>query len=864
MITTQTLIKTLRKFGLLFSTEYFFPSLTLNLCHTDFRTDDYEHNLLTTSKVTGLDISALSSAINRPLINIQFFSSSKDAPPTVESAADSWLALVADNYLERKRSLPANYDEHEVRAIHFYGYKGGQARTTTLAITAKRLSDRGLRVLVVDADVEAPSLHLLFKTAIPQLSASLMGLCDRLSEIKPVMAYSGQNGGYIELIGSRPSSSDFDIDFMAFALNTALDSALLRRGFERLKHYCAQGNIWDIVLVDHRTGVAPSVLPTMSAWPGSAVMSLRPDSLSLPATQIAKILFSIYPPFPGAFLCFTIDPEARKEQISGREGQVREAFLEVLAEAIEAGAEVPEDIDPDILEQSFISWYYDRAMLESELPDFSRLSKDNQNSISDLIQILGLDSLRSRAAISVPATKAQPRTPSGASDTGWFIETKEISNLMQRSSSVAYIFGRKGTGKTRIYREMHSRGFGTPLFAASDYKHGGLPSQSIYSNELLECCKANFENFWWELLNIVLSVNCDPMQIVPELKSRLTHYRTPGEQIPSRKLDLYSQIKDITTPIILLIDGVETAVNSKETKSFVESLFRFLSTIQNDSALGDKLQFRLLIRPDLSVGIQNIEQQIAGRKVDLRWDEDAIFNYMLAEIERIDWFNTNFKSATKTIASEKSAVKEARLTREAYEPIIHQIFPIKIRRNNLLTMTFLRTYFSDSVSESDKRSSFYPRVIGSFLEFMTDMCKAGPADALDTDGKVSHSIILAAFDKATQGFIDEIKQELHFALNLASDQNANQSLVDELIISLAGMQTPFILDDCIDKLEIKLQSSGVTSKLLRDALRQMKDMGIFEIHPSDPRKWRAGRLFKEALRMKYVRATNERKIADEV
>jgi hypothetical protein len=168
-------------------------------------------------------------------------------------------------------------------------------------------------------------------------------------------------------------------------------------------------------------------------------------------------------------------------------------------------------------------------------------------------------------------------------------------------------------------------------------------------------------------------------------------------------------------------------------------------------------------------------------------------------------------------------------------------------------MTFLRTYFSDSVSEGDKRSSFYPRVIGSFLELVTQFCEKNPGEALDNDGKISHSIILMAFEKATAGFIDEIKQELHFALNLSNDQDSNQRLVDELILSLAGMQTPFVLDDCIDKLQTKLGVAGATSKSLRDALRQMKDMGIFEIHPSDPRKWRAGRLFKEALRMKYVR-----------
>lgn len=257
---------------------------------------------------------------------------------------------------------------------------------------------------------------------------------------------------------------------------------------------------------------------------------------------------------------------------------------------------------------------------------------------------------------------------------------------------------------------------------------------------------------------------------------------------------------------------------------------------------------------DLSVGIQNVEQQTAGRKLELRWDEASIFNYMLAEIERKTWFKTHFPEACLEISKNQSLIREGQLEREHYERILLQIFPTKIRRNNLLTITFLRTYFSDAVSDStDKRSSFYPRVVGSFLDHVESMCASDPSSALDTESHVSHTIIVEAFTKATDEFIDEIKQELYFALDLNPDNNRNKLLVDDLIASLGGLQTPFSLDQCIEKLQAKLGRSAVNDRALRDALRQMKDMGIFETHPLDPSKWRAGRLFKEALGMKYVR-----------
>jgi hypothetical protein len=303
----------------------------------------------------------------------------------------------------------------------------------------------------------------------------------------------------------------------------------------------------------------------------------------------------------------------------------------------------------------------------------------------------------------------------------------------------------------------------------------------------------------------------------------------------------------------LLIDGVETAASSRDTKRFVESLFRVLSTIQNDSTVNEIIQFKLFIRPDLSVGIQNIEQQTAGRKFDLRWEESAIFNYMLSEIARKPWFKTQFVDICDEIASKHTEIVKGRLERAEYERLLLGIFPQKIRRNNLLTMTFLRTYFSDAVSETtDKKSSFYPRVVGAFLEHVERKCKQNPAAALDSAGRVSHTLIVDSFTEATDEFISEIKQELYFALDLNNDVDVNRSLVDELMSALSGLQTPFSLDECVDKLFLKV-GKGTPERVLREALRQMKDMGIFEAHPVDPSKWRAGRLFKEALKMKYVR-----------
>jgi hypothetical protein len=48
-------------------------------------------------------------------------------------------------------------------------------------------------------------------------------------------------------------------------------------------------------------------------------------------------------------------------------------------------------------------------------------------------------------------------------------------------------------------------------------------------------------------------------------------------------------------------------------------------------------------------------------------------------------------------------------------------------------------------------------------------------------------------------------------------------------------------------------ATGIAAESVRNALEKMKDVGMFESRPDYPGEWRAGRLFKSSLRVKYVR-----------
>ena len=63
------------------------------------------------------------------------------------------------------------------KVVTFYSYKGGVGRTLALANVAVCLVRWGYRVLCIDWDLEAPGLHLYFKSTV-QPDSTPSGLVD--------------------------------------------------------------------------------------------------------------------------------------------------------------------------------------------------------------------------------------------------------------------------------------------------------------------------------------------------------------------------------------------------------------------------------------------------------------------------------------------------------------------------------------------------------------------------------------------------------------------------------------------------------------------------------------------------------------
>src|SRR5947207_2682138 len=91
---------------------------------------------------------------------------------------------------------------------------------------------------------------------------------------------------------------------------------------------------------------------------------------------------------------------------------------------------------------------------------------------------------------------------------------------------------------------------------------------------------------------------------------------------------------------------------------FLEGLFRVLAMIETDSTASDRVGFKLFLRRDLAQRsvIQNLEQQLYGKSLELSWDYESILNFVLSRIAFHPWYNKHFPKLIEAIEKRRSEI----------------------------------------------------------------------------------------------------------------------------------------------------------------------------------------------------------------
>jgi Mrp family chromosome partitioning ATPase len=819
-----------------------------------------ERELVLCKKLT-ISVGELRQATHNSLISMHLLTPSEEESEFPAGSYGSrgyhWLSAFTDEQLEISRNTTASAMPFKV--IHFYGYKGGQARSTLLALVARDLAEDGWRVLAIDADLEAPSLDVIFSRTARSLSSTLLGLIQDMREISPERILPATGSGYVDLLPFRPQSADYDIDAVAVTLRATMDPADIEKAATGISNL-ATARQYDVILVDHRSGLAHTTLPWMAALPGPTVICVRLDEQWRPAQHSIKAVLRMNSSDPGLFVSWKPDEELL-DTYRQRNYTQATSLLDSLAEVIASGGEAGDsdigqlDLGFAELEDHWVIWPYDPAFRQVRMPDKAALSGQSIETIGRIRSLLEISEKQqtTEAITSVPLSLS----PSGSIDPGDLIQTDAIRQLKTPRNSISFILGRKGTGKTRLLRELAEAKLGEPLVVDPNTNlNMGIKSASPEFVRAASFFNKEPIDLWWRLLSAALeNATTSSESFTASFASEIG----PTEETDPvlRVLDKCRRWPKRT----FLLDGLETSFTSDKIFQFVESLFRFLQIIDSDARLNERIQIKLFLRTDLAQrGFQNIEQQLHGRTIYLSWDTQKIFNFVLSRIQRSGWFQRNFPELVARIHNSYQDILNGNLSVTECENLLMHAFPAKLSRNNLATKTFLKTYFADTASDRPQASTsdklrYYPRIFDKFLEVIADPKKTDQASfqgqQLDRDGKISQGLIFFAHEAAAADYLEQLRSELNYLINFSDDPNENAEKVRNLLAAFDGLRTPFTIDDHV--LTLATRTSIPANEVL-SAMRSMRSMGLFEDRPGYASEWRVGRLFKSALRMKYVRA----------
>lgn len=167
------------------------------------------------------------------------------------------------------------------KIISIHSYRGGTGKSNTTANLATILAMKGLRVGVVDTDIQSPGIHAIFGLDETQMEHSLndylWGLCDIAEAAYDVTGnLDADISGKIFLIPSSLKAGE-----IARVLREGYDVGLLDAGFQDLIIELEL----DALLIDTHPGLNEETLLSI-AISDKVVLILRPDTQDYMGTSV--------------------------------------------------------------------------------------------------------------------------------------------------------------------------------------------------------------------------------------------------------------------------------------------------------------------------------------------------------------------------------------------------------------------------------------------------------------------------------------------------------------------------------------------------------------------------------------------------
>ncbi|QOV37201.1 ParA family protein [Streptomyces ferrugineus] len=560
--------------------------------------------------------------------------------------------------------------------VTFYSLRGGVGRTTALAAAARILSERGRRLLCVDMDLEAPGLATVLGCPEPREDQGVLPLLLALERGDEVdirdHVLRVNEGEELYCLPAGRLSSDY-----ADRLRL-LDPEIWYREAGNPLHQLLQlakesALEPDLILLDSRTGISPVAAPLLFDVSDLAIICFYPHpqaergtellvkalmsaksrraTSDTPLTPEPRFIVSPVPPGPSAETVLTravtwIDHWIGDAQ-SRRPGEYDPLRADEITHAVSYSPDTAfrDKVSNGVATREAYGAVAD--WLEQLLPQTYALSASSRNRKHDVLEQLDF------------STGTAEQQASLLDD---FVHTRVAQQALDARSPL--VIGRKGTGKTAVFRWLMERyrENENPVVVFSPHAFRNSYKWTLGS-EALEIVESEFPGesawttFWpcytalaayfalppeeradpparFEINKESLDAVYDELSTLDVIKHMMS--RPMAGLLGSRWLrDINSSAKNRH---MLLFDGLDTGFgnNAESRKRRTRAVTGLMTFLTESEAHLSLLSFKVMLRVDIwqQLRFEN-KSHLYGRSVQLMWrDQNDYFKTVLKQAIR--------------------------------------------------------------------------------------------------------------------------------------------------------------------------------------------------------------------------------------
>lgn len=184
--------------------------------------------------------------------------------------------------LNHLQTIPINEEQTmDPKIISIHSFRGGTGKSNTTANIAATLASQGLKVGVIDTDIQSPGIHVLFGLDPDEMGNTLNDyLCGKCGVADAAYDMTDRLGvdvsGQIYLIPSSIRAGE-----IARVLREGYDVGLLNDGF----HELLEDLQLDVLMIDTHPGINEETLLSVAISDGLVIV-MRPDEQDIQGTAV--------------------------------------------------------------------------------------------------------------------------------------------------------------------------------------------------------------------------------------------------------------------------------------------------------------------------------------------------------------------------------------------------------------------------------------------------------------------------------------------------------------------------------------------------------------------------------------------------